>query len=47
MPEYIDYKLKNSYPPAYEYTSANTKQLTKYEEISALLDKVGNTELYT
>ncbi|MBN2894202.1 MAG: polysaccharide biosynthesis protein [Bacteroidales bacterium] len=47
MPEYIDFKLNNNYPSAYEYTSANTKQLTMYEEISELLDRVGNSELYT
>ena len=47
LPEYVEFEPNNNYPNGYEYTSANTKQLTKYEEISALLDKVGNTELYT
>ncbi len=47
IPEYVETEQNNNYPYGYEYTSANTTQLTKYEEISELLDKAGNTEIYT
>jgi len=47
FPEYVQYTENNNYPNGYEYTSANTKQLVNYEDISDLLDKMGETELYT
>lgn len=47
FPEYAQFTPNTNYPIGYEYTSANTNQLATYEEISQLLDKVGNTELYT
>ena len=47
QPEYRTFKDNASYPIGYEYTSANTKQLTSYNDIAALLKRVGKTELYT
>jgi len=47
MPEYVDFKLNEKYHNGYEYTSANTTQLTEYEQISSLLDKVGSEYLYS
>lgn len=46
-PEYKKHKSNTSYEAGYEYTSANTKRLNSYEEISALLDSMGLTEIYT
>ncbi len=46
-PEYTIVPVNNSYPHGYEYTSANTHRIENYEELSALLDKMGDTELYT
>lgn len=46
-PEYKKHKSNTRYELGYEYTSANTRQLTQYEEISALLDSMGTTEIYT
>jgi FlaA1/EpsC-like NDP-sugar epimerase len=45
-PEYRPYEENHTYPSGYEYTSANTKQLTSYEEISALLDRMGEEEYF-
>jgi len=47
QPEYRPYKENYTYPSGYEYTSANTTQLTSFEEISNLLDRMGTDELYT
>lgn len=46
-PEYRNDYANGSYENGYEYTSANTKQLDTHEELGALLDKVGATNLYT
>ena len=45
-PEYRNEYSNKEYELGYEYTSANTKQLTEYQEISDLLDRVGKTEFY-
>lgn len=45
--EYSGKKGNANYALGYEYTSANTTQLTKYESISDLLDLMGTTEYYT
>ncbi len=45
-PEYVDFQENKAYPLGYEYTSANTTLLTEYEDISALLDKIGELKLY-
>lgn len=47
LPEYRSFKGKVKYEFGYEYTSANTKQLTSYKEISSLLESIGETEFYT
>jgi UDP-N-acetylglucosamine 4,6-dehydratase/5-epimerase len=46
-PEYRPYAENHSYPSGYEYTSANTKQLTDYNSISALLDEMGQEVYYS
>mgnify|MGYP006189457317 CR=1 FL=1 len=46
-PEYRKEYENHDFEPGYEYTSANTRQLKSYEEISALLDSIGKTEFYT
>jgi UDP-N-acetylglucosamine 4,6-dehydratase/5-epimerase len=46
-PEYTPVSVDTKYPHGYEYTSANTRRIESYEEMSALLDKMGDTELYT
>jgi UDP-N-acetylglucosamine 4,6-dehydratase/5-epimerase len=46
-PEYLNGKMTSKYEAGYEYTSANTKRLTKYEDISYLLDMMGETEFFT
>jgi FlaA1/EpsC-like NDP-sugar epimerase len=46
-PEYRNDYVNRDFPLGYEYTSANTQQLTTYEELSLLLDRVGETDLYT
>lgn len=47
IPEYKPNTVKSKYPFGYEYTSANTTRLAAYDEISTLLDAMGETELYT
>lgn len=47
FPEYTTFVENKNYEAGYEYTSANTQRLTSYEQIAGLLDKMGNTELYT
>jgi FlaA1/EpsC-like NDP-sugar epimerase len=46
-PEYTPVSVNASYPHGYEYTSANTHLIESFDEMSALLDKMGDTELYT
>lgn len=46
-PEYRIPNLDCKYEYGYEYTSANTRRLTAYDDISALLDKMGKVEFYT
>jgi UDP-N-acetylglucosamine 4,6-dehydratase/5-epimerase len=46
-PEYRPFADNNKHASGYEYTSANTRQLTSYEEISALLDRTGEDENYS
>jgi FlaA1/EpsC-like NDP-sugar epimerase len=43
-PEYRPYKENHTYASGYEYTSANTTQLTEYSEISNLLDSMGDND---
>ncbi len=45
-PEYRLPATDCHYPLGYEYTSANTEQLTSVEEIGALLDRLGHVEYY-
>jgi FlaA1/EpsC-like NDP-sugar epimerase len=46
-PEYrLDHENGN-YPLAYEYSSANTERIDTYEGMSALLDRMGETDFYT
>jgi UDP-N-acetylglucosamine 4,6-dehydratase/5-epimerase len=45
-PEYRPVKENHTYASGYEYTSANTKQLTEYEEISDLLTSVGENDYF-
>jgi FlaA1/EpsC-like NDP-sugar epimerase len=44
-PEYQEAKL-HDVPAGAEYTSANTRRLTSYEELSSLLDAMGQIESY-
>lgn len=46
VPEYLEVPVNNNYPEAYEYTSANTRQLTEYEDISELLDRIEGQKTY-
>lgn len=46
-PEYRKEYENNDFDLGYEYTSANTRQLTSYDEISNLLDSIGKTEFFT
>jgi UDP-N-acetylglucosamine 4,6-dehydratase len=46
-PEFRPFEENHTYPSGYEYTSANTTQFTTATEISDLLDKMGDNELYT
>ena len=46
-PEYRPCKDNQTYASGYEYTSANTQQLTDFASISKLLDRMGDDELYT
>lgn len=45
-PEYNAPKHQSDNPLGSEYTSINTHQLNKYEDIAKLLDKMGEIELY-
>lgn len=45
-PEYRNDYSNNENPVGYEYTSANTRQLRGFDEISSLLDRMGITEIY-
>lgn len=47
IPEYKPNAVKSRYEFGYEFTSANTERLAEFDEISALLDAMGETELYT
>ncbi len=46
LPEYENHSISSKYEQGYEYSSNNTTQLTSYNEISKLLDMMGNVELY-
>jgi UDP-N-acetylglucosamine 4,6-dehydratase/5-epimerase len=41
LPEYVENHTNTNYELGYEYTSANTTQLTTYKSISNLLDQMG------
>jgi UDP-N-acetylglucosamine 4,6-dehydratase/5-epimerase len=45
-PEYRPNEENHNYTSGYEYTSANTKQLTEYEEISDLLSSIGENDYF-
>ena len=45
-PEYNVPKHQSDNPLGSEYTSSNTHQLNKYEDIAKLLDNMGEIELY-
>jgi UDP-N-acetylglucosamine 4,6-dehydratase/5-epimerase len=45
-PEYRGPAIASRYPVGYEYTSANTRRVSRPEEIGALLDRVGLVEYY-
>ena len=45
-PEYKPFKENHTYISGYEYTSANTKQLTEYSEIADLLARVGENDYF-
>lgn len=45
-PEYAIFQENTSYPHGYEYTSANTRQLSSFQEIAELLDKIGKINFY-
>lgn len=45
-PEYKENHNNTQYEFGYEYTSANTHRLENHEDIGALLDEMGITELY-
>jgi UDP-N-acetylglucosamine 4,6-dehydratase/5-epimerase len=47
FPEYYAQRPLNMEKSGQEYTSANTTQLTAYDDISALLDAMGETEFFT
>lgn len=46
-PEYVPFKGINRYPQGYEYTSANTHRIEDYNELCSLLDRMGETDLYS
>jgi UDP-N-acetylglucosamine 4,6-dehydratase len=46
-PEYSTYQENHAYPSGYEYTSANTRQLTSYDSIAGLLDQMGEETYYS
>jgi UDP-N-acetylglucosamine 4,6-dehydratase len=46
-PEYGKYQENHTYPSGYEYTSANTRQLTSFESIGGLLDQMGEDTYYS
>ena len=46
-PEYKDFVVNTKYPMGYEYTSANTHRIECFDELSQLLDRMGDTEFYT
>ncbi|MBK3517678.1 UDP-N-acetylglucosamine 4,6-dehydratase family protein [Carboxylicivirga marina] len=46
-PEYKPFNINETYPLGYEYHSANTHRITDYQELSDLLDRMGDTEFYT
>lgn len=45
-PEYRSYNENHAYSSGYEYTSANTEQLTNYSAISDLLDQMEEEEYF-
>ncbi len=45
-PEYRPIKENHTYSSGYEYTSANTKQLTEYSEIADLLSRMGENDYF-
>jgi UDP-N-acetylglucosamine 4,6-dehydratase len=45
-PEYRASTVTNRHPVGYEYTSANTRRVSRPDEIGALLDRVGLVEYY-
>jgi UDP-N-acetylglucosamine 4,6-dehydratase/5-epimerase len=46
-PEYGEYQENHQYPSGYEYTSANTRQLSSFESIAGLLDEMGEETYYS
>ncbi|WP_430817681.1 UDP-N-acetylglucosamine 4,6-dehydratase family protein [Carboxylicivirga sp. RSCT41] len=46
-PEYKSFDINETYPLGYEYHSANTHRIKDYQELSNLLDRMGDTEFYT
>ena len=46
-PEYRPSEENHTYTSGYEYTSANTKQLTEYSEIADLLTSMGESEYFS
>lgn len=46
-PEYVPFTGINKYPQGYEYTSANTHRIEDYTELCSLLDRMGETDLYS
>ena len=45
-PEYRPFKENLTYSSGYEYTSANTRQLTEYAEIADLLTRMGESDYF-
>jgi hypothetical protein len=45
-PEYRPFTENHAYPSGYEYTSANTRQLTEYQEIASLLTRMGENDYF-
>lgn len=46
-PEYVPFNGLSKYPQGYEYTSANTHRIVDYNELSNLIDRMGDTDLYS
>lgn len=46
-PEYVSFEGIKKYPQGYEYTSANTHRIEDRNELSKLLNRMGETDLYS